>query len=578
MLRGVSTRPFFKSPFLILLFLELLTFLAVRPFGDFALNDDWQYAVVAKQFAETGQLKVVVPVAPTLVVQTLLAYPVIRVFGFSHFALRMLTFVVSLGLMGMLNLILRAHTSLSKTMRLALLCTVAFNPIFFQLKYSFMSECYGFLVALIGLHVLLKPGARNHYLGALISGLSFWARQFSALIYVGFWLARVWDRLRDFGWIKDRRFWVREVGPALVFNATVVFYFSWSKWSGNYKPEFASPLGSLFHPQIDRIWVQMAFALMYQTFFLAPLLWLHPWSERVALSGNRRERLRRVLGYVFLILPPLAYAMWKYSWPDQGAQAGRPFFPFYGNLFNHNELGPTTLTDDFMIRMHAPSTAIIGFWFAVQIALMALGYRWIGVWQAMKRSKALLVWGGFWSGVVTFCVTCLAFRGFVFDRYWVGILLGTILVLGSLARGQGAAPLSKPRLRTQRASAGVLVAISLYAVVGTSDYFRWHEARQRLIARAVKQGIALKDIDAGYEPNGWTAYDENRVREDPCRLTAWFCVARPYRIATAPNPRGTEFAVVDEEPIRGAILTRKSPLLLMKRAGAYFPPPLHRWE
>src|SRR5437868_10109144 len=67
----------------------------VWPWGDFPLNDDWQYAWIAKRFAETGRYVVDVPIAPTLVGQSLIVAPLIRLLGFSHTLLRLVTLTLS---------------------------------------------------------------------------------------------------------------------------------------------------------------------------------------------------------------------------------------------------------------------------------------------------------------------------------------------------------------------------------------------------------------------------------------------------------------------------------------------------
>ena len=64
---------------------------AIRPWGNYPLNDDWQYARASKMFAESGKIRIDTPVAPALVGQILLAYPIIRVLGMNHAFLRLLT-------------------------------------------------------------------------------------------------------------------------------------------------------------------------------------------------------------------------------------------------------------------------------------------------------------------------------------------------------------------------------------------------------------------------------------------------------------------------------------------------------
>ena len=40
--------------------------LVIRPWGNYPLNDDWQYARASRLFAETGKIKIDTPIAVTL--------------------------------------------------------------------------------------------------------------------------------------------------------------------------------------------------------------------------------------------------------------------------------------------------------------------------------------------------------------------------------------------------------------------------------------------------------------------------------------------------------------------------------
>ena len=72
-----------------------INILLIQPWGDFPLNDDWQYAHITKQFAETLQIKIDVPIAPTVILQTLFGGIITSLFGFSHTYLRILTLFFS---------------------------------------------------------------------------------------------------------------------------------------------------------------------------------------------------------------------------------------------------------------------------------------------------------------------------------------------------------------------------------------------------------------------------------------------------------------------------------------------------
>jgi len=171
----------------------------VQPTGDFPLNDDFQYAHVAKTLAETGRFRVDTPVAPSLAGQSFLAAPLIRALGFSHTSLRVLTIVMSIVLMVCLHGLLRLSGAGTISSFLAMLL-VAVNPLFVNLEMSFMTEIYGFTVALAGVWLWMKGGRSGslalQICGAVLMGSAFWIRQLCVLAFPALVLSE-WIVLRQ---------------------------------------------------------------------------------------------------------------------------------------------------------------------------------------------------------------------------------------------------------------------------------------------------------------------------------------------------------------------------------------------
>src|SRR5258708_2623470 len=157
----------------------------VQPWSELPLNDDWQYAHMAKVFAERGVFPHDVYVSPTVVGQSVIALPVIRVFGFSHLHLRVLTLLVSAGILIELEYLLTLAGVASRVRFIALAMVVA-NPIFLNLAMSFMTEPYGYFIALLSACIWYAGRKRESgsliVLAGVIGGLSFWIRQFGALV------------------------------------------------------------------------------------------------------------------------------------------------------------------------------------------------------------------------------------------------------------------------------------------------------------------------------------------------------------------------------------------------------------
>src|SRR4051812_28108526 len=102
----------------------LIAILLIRPWGDFPLNDDWQYAWITREWARGGSFAVDLPIAPSLVVQSWLALGVIKLWGFSHLHLRLLTLVLGFALIGVIDAILRLAQVNARNRTLGLLLLV----------------------------------------------------------------------------------------------------------------------------------------------------------------------------------------------------------------------------------------------------------------------------------------------------------------------------------------------------------------------------------------------------------------------------------------------------------------------
>ena len=80
------------NPFLLVLFIYLVAYLFVFPFGEFVVNDDWIFVRQIEAFLQ-GAFKINALVDPTFIAQGVSGFLWSKVFGLSFFSLRMLTLV-----------------------------------------------------------------------------------------------------------------------------------------------------------------------------------------------------------------------------------------------------------------------------------------------------------------------------------------------------------------------------------------------------------------------------------------------------------------------------------------------------
>jgi hypothetical protein len=486
----------------------------VGPWSDFPVNDDWQYAHLAKAFAEWGTFHADVPIAPTAVGQSLLAWPVIQIFGFSHVALRVLTIALSILILFELDYLL-SIASVRRGVRFVALSTLVVNPLFLHLSLSFMTENYGYCVALLAACVWYWGQRRNsRWTGVAAAGLSgcaFWIRQFSALVFPALLLAEyVASGKRP----RNLRHFVAERGIAIsVWVIVVLAYFPWARATGNYRSQFAEPLARVLSPAPFIFFVELGVYVFYLTFFFAAFLF----------GYARRER--SVWAWLIPALLVLTAGVAGLYGDHSGSPRAnlRSVFPFLHNVFTYYGVGPVTITDFY--RNHAPTGPSVSLtpWMALELVAIVLSAAWAAfAWRVRATRNEIGLFGIFFA-VISFAAVVLSFQFAIFDRYHYPGLLGFTLALGVFF------PVENWR-RLRGAAVVWLGALGIFSALSLHDYFRWQEARASLLMRAHQRGIRLTQIDAGYEPNGWNSVEHGDAATGCGLKVTWFCSDRPFRV------------------------------------------------
>ena len=486
----------------------------VGPWSELPLNDDWQYAHLAKTLAERGIFHVDVPIAPTAIGQSLIAWPVIRVFGFSHVALRMLTIAISILILVELNYLLLV-AAVPARVRFVALTTIVVNPLFLHLSMSFMTENYGYCVGLLAACVWYYGRQRSSrwtgVAAAALAGCAFWIRQFTALVFPALLLAEYIAA----GKRPDRfRWFIKERGiAALVWAIVVGAYFPWAKATGNYTAHFAEPLARVLSPAPLFMLVESGVYIFYLTIFLAAFLYAYARRERSVFAWLVPGLLVLTAGFA-----------WLYGVRSGSPRANlRSVFPFLHNVISTYGVGPLTLTDVYWNNAQTRPMVSHVPWMGLELGAIALSVAWPGVFARVRPERKEIGLFGICLALMSFAAVVLSYQLAIFDRYHYPGLLGFALALGVFF------PVEKWR-RLRAAALLWLGAMGIFSTLSLHDYFRWNEARWRLVSVAEKRGISLSEIDAGYEPNGWNSVERGAVSRGCGPEVAWFCADRRFRI------------------------------------------------
>ncbi len=114
----------------------------------------------------------------------------------------------------------------------------------------------------------------------------------------------------------------------------------------------------------------------------------------------------------------------------------------------------------------------------------------------------------------------------------------------------------------------VLVGLAAVTISGAHNYFRGNDARWELYRRARSRGVEAQSIEAGYEAQGWEAFDIAQLRTaathciGPCRcIMGAYCIDDSYRVSMNAIPG---YHTIDSIP-PGYWLATGPPVLLLQR-------------
>ena len=508
-----------------------LALLGISPWGNFPLNDDWHYAHLAKTLSETGSLIVDVPVMASAVVQAYMGALAIKIFGFSFDVLRLLTFLVSIGLIFVFESILR-WVRLVPVFRALLLSVLILNPLYLHFSTTFMTELYGFFLAFAGAGIWFRRrserGVEKTFcdpvlmLSAFLVGTSFWVRQFSVLVFPALWVATFEIETSSFkgrlarvfrGW----RLWGSFVLP-------VIAYFIWARETGNFKPEFGNPLSRMLSFNAGQWILQPWIFVVYASVFFAPVLYLI-WSRDSVLGLGKKGLAWWISGVLVL-----SYIFVRGDRGDGPLASLHSVFPFLGNVLTPYGVGPITFTDVYIQNALVRPTYPGYVWWVVEALAFALSFAWLGVWYRgcclAGRARQLFFFGAALAALSVFVVV-QSFGTSIFDRYHMGAFLGLLFCLAAMLSTFRVGDFSRARW------IGVwilLVPLSTFSVSGVHDYFRWNAVRWQAYRELLVDGVQLEAIDGGYEINGWNFFERKDILHlDKCDgKVSWFCGDRPY--------------------------------------------------
>ncbi len=489
-----------------LIFLTLIWLLGVtivNPVGDFPLNDDWSFGLAVQYFLQLGSFHptgwTAMPLLTNVIWGSLFCLPE----GFSFTALRVSTLTAAwIGTLGVYWL--ARELGPSRLVALLAAFTVAFDPLYFEMSNTFMTDVLCLTLMTFSAIFFLK-NLKNDALPALVAGTIFsvaaiLSRQIGLAVPFAFTLVAI--ATRGF----KPRVLLRALAPSILGALVLAGFQHWLAASGRlpkaYTDEGGKLLTALLHPAATfPSLIHLGYVCLVSTgVLLSPLIFFTGPAP-----GRTTVKTWCGAGGIFVALVALL-AYYRH--------AGKLFMmPLATNNLSLWGLGPLTLHDAIYLPANPLPMLPHAFWLVVTGIGLA-GAIWLvyRICSVGRQVFAELVFPMNWSyetrgGVFLLLVAAIYMAPIMlspfFDRYLIPMLPFLAGFLVAFNRQE----YSLPRVIRSSLAGALLIGLAVFSVCGTRDYLTWSRARwQALDDLMAKDQVKPESIDGGFEFNGYYLY------------------------------------------------------------------------
>lgn len=533
------------APLIAILGLLLASAVLVGISGDFPIGDDWAYAGSVRSLVWGGSWRPVDWSAPNMLTQSLWAVPFCALSKCSFQSLRLSTLAAAV-LFVIFSYLLFRLTRTGAVVLTVALALVAFNPVGYELFYSFMTDTFFAMAFTVSMYFLTRSldqdSAYFLVLGTAAAIIAILCRQVGACLPVGYALVRLFQ---NESWTRRLVF---ALTPLVICLLVVLAFPEWMRQTGrmpsNYNNVFGFIKDSAAHGTLVLVLFRNIAALLtYFGLFSAPLLLLTNPKDKGAVGPRRWGPI-----IVSVVLLAISVSRMIYL---------RSLMPISENMLNREGIGGLNLRDTLILHHQDVPPLPQAFWAAVTaIALFgqfvlvrrAAGYL-ISVWDRRGDFAIARNDSGPLLALVTVAVYCAPIVLItMYERYLTPLL--PLIFYWIIATG-------KPNIGGVLAPAlagATLIATIGFAVLATHDYLAWNRARWDAATQLEQSHQAdYTTLDGGFEYNGFRGFDPNYtsppgksrwwVRDDQYiisfgLLDGYSPVARyPYSIFLPPETR-----------------------------------------
>ncbi|OGY45475.1 MAG: hypothetical protein A2744_02190 [Candidatus Buchananbacteria bacterium RIFCSPHIGHO2_01_FULL_44_11] len=443
-------------------------FLFVRPFGEFPLIDDWVHSLTIHSYLADGDFFYSPLLASFLHVPILYGIGLGKLFGFSFFLLRLSNLILGFFTVIIFYRFLR-HLKNPPPASFLLSLLLWFNPIFFSLSHTFMSDVPALFFLVTALFFYHRGFKENNnwfiFFASSLTVFGFYTRQFVGLllfIAAGYWL---WQNRH--GWRPA--IWLFGLPIAILFGVYGgLSYFNLLPLS----------IGAVILPSALSVWQHYLLNFWGHGLFIS--LFLLPVSFSVMV--NNRQWLKDKVLILLLLISLAITAILHFN---------HHTFLDLGSIINWWGLGPSFGFLQGQINAWGGRNVYLIINFILGAALPFNIFLAAKTFKTIEKNQ-VTAWIFLVFGELYF-LFILPLSSF--DRYLLLLLPSLLIFAGFILQ----------HCRWSKTVFTIfLIPFLFYSLIGTYNYLAWNQARWTAADRLVKEkNIAAHRIDAGVEWDGW---------------------------------------------------------------------------
>ena len=501
---------YFKPGILSLITFWVFSLFLVDISGEFPLIDDWAYAKSVYAFSELDQVIIYDRIAVTFFSNLIWGTAFVKIFGFSFLILRVSSVVAAIILIFTFYKILSFFTS-NETIKIISTSFIAFNPLFYLLSLTFMTDVFFLMLSFISIFFFLsflnKRNLSYLIIAFVFSIMATLSRQVGLIIPISFVVIFLLNHP-----LKNRQTLLVLLGLFINIFSLITYYFVLNKNSLT-PSHYTLHTNYLFYDLSNfDVSVIKRWSFYLYTSVISLLILLSPLFFTLMKWDKINKKLLFLSFGISTFISILINIFRKTS------------FPFNGDIINDYGMGGYFFSNanqriDQLSYQIPAGINLIMITCALSLFIYFICSKFKRLSNKIKESNQ-----------IKFLILCMVLYYptfglvFVFDRYLLLILILTIPIIVFF--------MAKHLTLINKTVCIVMITISgLYSVICTSDYFEYNRVKWNALNHLSNElNIKTENINGGMEFNAWHNYNNDLFNSDVNK--EWWCVKNDHYMIT----------------------------------------------